>query len=192
MHSFWWFKTKGGFFFLFLNVLFLYLFCFWFCSRWLDLHMCCRQSSGLHAYTHMWCIYQQDPPWESACIPANKTALPVENVAYWHVSLQTNKKPNPTSNSAYPERGMLRRDANMWERGLFSWLLLASRFSAGEVLVLVGWSFSFEKHTHTHCSDCILNTCLVHILMMNQYMLLKAFGVFQWYRSRNNHMDHRK
>lgn len=92
LQSLWWFRSKGGFFlFPFFYVLFLYLLCFWFCSCWIDMHMCCRQSSGLLACTHMWCIYQQDPPWDLHAFLQLKL-LSFKNRAYWHVSLQTNKR----------------------------------------------------------------------------------------------------
>lgn len=155
MQSLWWFRSKegGSFFFLLFGVPFLYLLCFWFCSCWIDLHMCCRQSSGLHACTHMWCLYQQDPPWDLPAFLQLKL-LSFKNRAYWHVSPQTNKrkKNSPTSNSGFPERGMLKSDVNVWGRGLFLWLLFTSRFSTGGILVLCGVVFQLWK-THTPCRD---------------------------------------
>lgn len=85
-------EARGGFFlFPFFYVLFLYLLCFWFCSCWIDLHMCYRQSSGLHAHPHMCCLYQEDPPWDLHALLQLKL-LSFKNRAYWHVSLQTNKR----------------------------------------------------------------------------------------------------
>lgn len=105
LQSLWWFRTKGGFFlFLFFYVPFLYLVCFWFCSCWIDLHMCCRQSSGLHAHTHVWCIYQWDPLPHSACIPANKIPLSFENLAYWCVFLQGKTNQNKIKTATKPNK----------------------------------------------------------------------------------------
>lgn len=76
-------EARGGFFLFsfFFYVLFLHLLCFWFCSCWIDLHMCCRQSSGLHAYTHMWCLCQEDPPQDLHALRQLKL-LSFKNRAY--------------------------------------------------------------------------------------------------------------
>lgn len=190
MQSLWWFRTKEGVlsFSFFFYVLFLYLLCFWFCSCWIDLHMCCRQSSGLHAYTHMWYIYQQDPPWQSACIPANKTSL----LKMWLISMSHYKQTkNPVSNSAYPEKGMLRSDASIWERGLCSWLLVASRFSTGENLVLHGVVFQLWKHTHRVqwlCPKYVLSAYFDD----ESIRVVKSIFGFLMIQNRNNSTDHKE